>query len=121
MGIWLIALALVFNGVVTYTWNNSPSAPVAIVQDHHGGTDTVDCDVHSDDAVAMAEHSGQTQRGQMHNHLKCCATCTGVSLLPAVSAVPVSFSYRAAVFHTAQHDLVGHLVALDPDIPKSIV
>lgn len=120
MGIWLIALALVFNGAATYAWD-SPSGPIAaIAQVHDDGTAAVACNVNSDEFVAVAAGSDQHQSGA-HHHPKCCGTCTVPSLIPAVAAVPVTFSYRAAVFHTASHHLIGHPVALDPDIPKSVV
>lgn len=55
------------------------------------------------------------------SHLKYCGTCTVTSLVPDIMAVPVVFNYKSAAFQTAQNRLVGHLVLLDPDIPKSIV
>lgn len=120
IGIWLIALALVFNGAAAYAGNYFSGVPATIAQHHHDAADAVDTHVHSADAVTVGENSGQTHGG-MHNHVKCCTICTVVSMLPAVAAVPATFAYKAAVFHTAQHALVGRPVALDPDIPKSIV
>lgn len=120
MGIWLIALALVFNGVATYAWDD-PSGPAAtMVQMHDGGIAVVACNVTSDGLAAVVAGGGEHQGGA-HNHLKCCATCTVPSVIPAVTAIPVTFAYQAAVFYTAQPHLVGHSVALDPGIPKSIV
>ena len=57
----------------------------------------------------------------MHDHLKCCVACNLVSLVPNVAAIPVAFSYTNTAFDAAQHELVGHLVALDPGIPKPLV
>ena len=120
MGIWLIALALVFNGVATYAWNDAPGMAAAVTQDHHHGAEAADRHVHPHDAVVDAVDFSQTQL-PVHNHLKCCGTCNVVSLAADVSVVPVTFSYRAASFWTVKHFLVGYLAALDPDIPKSIV
>lgn len=119
LGIWLIALALVFNGAEAYAWDNSPAVPSAATQDHHDMIGGVDCDVQPGDAVAVADHPGTAH--QHDNHLRCCGTCNVASLLPNVAVIPVTFSYRAAVFHAAHEYLVGHPVVLDPEIPKSIV
>ena len=124
-GTWLIALALVFNGAAMIAWNGAPMAAGAIAQLQHAqiqpaDDDAMQCDANRGAAAVVARHSGQTH-GPAHDHLKCCGTCTVASVLPAVAAIPVAFSYRGAVFHVTQPHLVGHLVALDPDIPKSIV
>lgn len=120
MGIWLIALALVFNGVTMSSWNGPPRVSAAMAQGHHDGVDLAARSTASDHDTAIATDAGQT-RSVRHNHLKCCWTCNIPSLLPNVTTVPVTFSYRAAVFYVAQRHLVGHPVALDPGIPKSIV
>ncbi len=120
LGIWLMALALVFNGVTVYAWSDAAGVVAAIAQDHHDSAEASECDVHSADVVAGAVDSGQAQH-PMHNHLKCCGTCNIVSLAPNVAVIPVTFSFRMASFRKTHHDLVGHPVALDPDIPKSIV
>ena len=120
MGIWLIALALVFNGVTVSSWNGPSGISTAVAQDHDNGADAVACIVTSDDDLATAPDAGQTHKVR-HNHLKCCWTCNVASLLPNVATIPVTFSYRGTIFYMAQRHLVGHLVALDPDIPKSIV
>lgn len=118
LGIWLIALALVFNGVMASAEIEPSEIPVAVAQGHLAALDADDCDPHAAD-IATATHRGQ-HRAPLHNHLKCCARCSMVSLLPSVIAVPVALAYGHAVFYTAQNDLVGHLVALDPHIPKPI-
>jgi hypothetical protein len=46
--------------------------------------------------------------------------CSVASVIPTVAVSPVAFSYRSAVFHVTQPHLVGHPVALDPDIPKFV-
>ena len=120
LGIWLMALALVFNGAAAYAWNDFPDAVTAVAQDHHDGAEAIACNVTSDDGMTTAADVGQTQ-GAKHDHLKCCGTCNVVSLAPKVDVMPATFSYRAVSFRMTKHDLVGHLVALDPDIPKSIV
>ena len=116
-GIWLIAFALVFNGMVAaYALNDGPSLPAAATHENHGSV------AHHDrarDRVAVTD-TGQTH-GAAHDHLKCCGHCNVVSLLPGVVAIPVTFSYATPCFPAAQPHLVGHLVPLDPEIPKSAV
>ncbi|MFG1465916.1 hypothetical protein V5F77_23845 [Xanthobacter sp. DSM 24535] len=78
-----------------------------------------DCVAHADHAAAGVKHGGR-HHDPLHNHLKCCARCSMVSLLPGVTAVPLALAYADAIFYTTQHDLVGRPVALDPHIPKPI-
>ena len=120
MGIWLIALALVVNGVAMTAWSGPAKTPVAITQSHHADAGSADCNSISGAAAAVVKYSDQTH-GRMHNHLKCCGTCTVASLVPDFIAVRAVFNYQSAAFWTAEHHLDGHLVLLDPDIPKSIV
>jgi hypothetical protein len=42
-------------------------------------------------------------------------------VVPGAAVTEITFSCAAVTFHTRQRDLVSHLVALDPDIPKTIV
>jgi hypothetical protein len=118
LSIWLIALTFVFNGVALHAWIDPPTAPALIAQDHHGAADAAGHDEHSDKVVATAADHGQDHA---YNHLKCCGVCSVASVLPDAAAISVPISYAAVTFRTARHDLVGHLVALDPDIPKTIV
>lgn len=120
IGIWLIALALVLNGAALTAWSGLTKAPTAIAHIHYSDTDSADCNSISEGAAAAVKHSGQAH-DRMHSHLMCCGTCTVASLVPNIMAVPVVFNYQGAAFWTAEHHLVGHLVLLDPDIPKSIV
>lgn len=118
LGIGLIAFALVFNGVAAaYALNDAPGLPAVAAHEHHGGVAHRD---HAHDRVAVAADAGQTHGG-MQDHLKCCGRCNFVSLLPGSVAIPVTFSYATVSFPKAQPHLVGHIVALDPGIPKSVV
>lgn len=118
LGIWVIALALVVNGVAGYAWADAPRAPAAVAYDHH---DAASRQGHANGAAAVAADAGQTH-GRVHHHLRCCGVrCNVVPLVPGVVAIPVTLSFAAVVYPTAQPRLVGHLVALDPEIPKSAV
>ena len=127
MGIWLIVLTLVFNGVSAYAQLDPSDAPTAMTQglmssghdasSHEARTHDLDC---ADHLVTGPAHGGH-HHGLVHNHLKCCARCSMVSLLPGAILVPATFPSGNAVFYTAQHDLVGHAVAGDPHIPKPAV
>jgi hypothetical protein len=120
LSIWLIALTFVFNGVAVHAWIDFPAAPALIAHDHHDAAVSAAHDTHSDVIVAAATDHGQAH-GYAHHFLKCCGICNEANLAPDIVVVPVTFSYAAATFRTLQHDLVAHLVALDPDIPKTIV
>ncbi len=115
LGIWLIAIAVVFNGA-------APFAPAmeqaAIVQGHDHAVGN-----HAAGAADHGAFAASTDHGRQHDHAhnKCCMLCNIASVLPGVTAVPMTFSYATVSFRMARHNLVGHLVALDPDIPKSLV
>jgi hypothetical protein len=120
LGIWLIAVAFVFNGAASGAWIDLPMAPALAAHDHHGAMAAAGHDEHSGEVVAAVTDHGQAY-DYAHNHLKCCGICYVANLTPDVIAVVVTFSYSDVTFRMAKHDLVGHLVALDPDIPKTIV
>jgi hypothetical protein len=123
MGIWLTAFALVFNGFATgYAWVDAPDLPAAVAHDHRGGAGAAGHHDHSGDRIAIVADSGLTY-GSMLDHLKCCGRCNVnvVSLLPRAVAIPATFSFATLSFRTTQDHLVGHLVVLEPDIPKTIV
>lgn len=127
MGIWLFVLALVFNGVSAYAQLDPSNTLNAMA--HGDVTNGHDVNIQeaiahdlgcADHMVTGAAHSGH-HHGPEHSHLKCCARCSMVNLLPGVILVPVTFAFRSAVFYAAQHDLVGRTVASDPHIPKPVV
>ena len=117
LGIWLIAFAFVFNGAGSYAAINLAMPLPLTAQGHHGSVADARSDQHG---VAAA-----TEHGQVHKHgrngLNCCRTCNGASVLPDVAAISALLSYDVVTFGTRQQDLVGHSVALDPGIPKTIV
>ncbi|MGE4167722.1 MAG: hypothetical protein AB7E67_17220 [Xanthobacteraceae bacterium] len=116
----MIALALAFNGVPSYVPDGASGAPATIASDHHTDAFALACNVQSDDVAAIAADPCKSHHAA-HDHLKCCPTCNVVSMLPVVVAVSVPFRYAPASFRTTDFGLVGHLVTLDPDIPKSVV
>lgn len=118
LGIWLIVLGLVFHGVVASAEIEPSEFLAAGALGHVVAVDADDCVSHAAD-IATAGHGGD-HRGPLNNHLKCCARCSMVSLLPSVISVSVAPAFGHAIFYTAQNDLVGRLVALDPHIPKPI-
>ena len=66
------------------------------------------------DQSAVHDHSG--------GDAKCCTMCIILdNAVPTYLAAATPFRYRAVVFTSGRQHLVGHLVALDPDIPKIIV
>ena len=118
--IWMIALALVFNGAQSYALNEVSGTPAMVASDHHAGAAGLECNVQSGGVAVIAADACQSQHAA-HDQLKCCPTCNLVSMIPAIDAVSVPFSYAPASFRAAEFGLVGHLVALDPDIPKTVV
>jgi len=117
----LIAAVFIFNSAVSLAWVDLP-AELAMATDHHHGSVADDhYDAHarqvgSDLIAATPDHS------ETSKHIdKCCRTCTVAGVVGDVAMVAVTFSYAAVAFQTGRHDLVGHLVVLDPDIPKYLV
>ena len=117
-GIWLLALVFVFNGAAFFALTEPAEPHASIVQNHHHAPSGVKHDAQSkrvtDDEV------GATAADHDHAH-KCCGICNVASLLPPVDAIPVTLSYAAIAFRICQHDLFGHPVGLDPEIPKTVV
>ncbi len=120
LAVWMIALALVFNGAPAIAPAGVSDMPAVAASDHHADAAGVECNAYRGRVVVVAANACQSQHAA-HDHLKCCPTCNVVSMVPALVEVAVPFSYAPASFRTAEVGLVGHLVALDPDIPKTIV
>jgi hypothetical protein len=118
VGIWLMALAFVFNGAASHALVDLPDL---IAQDHHGALAVISHDAHFSDSTVAATPDHDQIPEHKHNSRRCCDVCNLASVIPNVVVVPVPFSYAAVVFAAAQHFLVGHLIAIDPDIPKTIV
>lgn len=123
--VFLFAAAVVFNGWASVVLAKVPAA-------------------HSNHVVAMGGHAGHQGQNEAqyfaqpsnatglfdhlpaHDHAngssKCCTMCVAFdNLTPAFVATVSQFHYRAIFFKIGRQDLAGHLVALDPDIPKTIV
>jgi hypothetical protein len=122
LGIWLIAVAFVFNGATSYAKFDLPVAP-GLVAHGHDSAQPVCHDAHSNhtgnNTVTAADHDQAAAHS--HSNLQCCGICSVASVLPDVVAIAVPFSYAAVMFYTGQRDLIGHFVALDPGIPKTSV
>ena len=125
LGIWLIAVAVVLSGTASYG-EIGHDKPALTFQGHNRAAAVAKYDKYDaqseqgcHDAVAAADHDQAPAHS--HDGLKCCGICNVANVIPAVPAIPVTFSYAVVTFYMGQHDLVGHLVALDPDIPKSLV
>lgn len=122
LGIWLIAVAVVLSGATSYG-KIDRHEPAVAAQGHHRAAVVAKHDAQSEqsckDIVAAADHD----QAPAHSHggLTCCGICNVANVVPDVAAIPVTFSYAPVTFQMGQHDLAGHLVALDPDIPKSLV
>ena len=122
--VWLIAIVFVFNGAASLAWTDLPAAPVSIVESHGGVAAAVRHEGHlhdiGDEVVATASDHDQPA-GHTDNCLKCCGTCSVTNMVPDVVVSAVTFASVAVKFQAGQNNLVGHLVALDPDIPKILV
>ena len=81
----------------------------------HGSHDSagVTADDHDHAKLTNAEHDEPC--------LKCCTMCGVASMTADYHGTPVMFAYGTVRFRIGQRHLLGHLVALDPDIPKSFV
>ena len=128
IGVCLFVVAFVFSGATWAACGVLPAAQAAV---------SPAVPAHAHQNVAAADH-GTYQNGESsyasvapdqgplpdHSHtaaVKCCSMAPVVSLSPNLSATLVIFSAAAISFRTAQRDLTGFIVALDPGIPKSIV
>ena len=124
LAIWLIAVAFVFNGAGSLAWADLPAAPALAAHAYDGAGAAARNDAHShriaDAVISQLPDNGQTP-GRVGNCAKCCATCGVASLVPDVTVTAVMFSDAGISFYIGQRDLVGHLVAIDPDIPKAVV
>lgn len=119
-----LTVAFVFSGA---PWQScievapAQAAPVAATHDHQHDQHHAKAAVADHDYGAGAVKAASTQAPIDHTCLKCCGVCTAVSSMPALSATPVIFSAALISFRTGEAHLTGHVVALDPGIPKSIV
>lgn len=80
--------------------------------DHHHGE--------SDEATAAP--GGLPAHDHADGDAKCCSMCiTFNDVMPAFTANVSLFRHRIVDFKIERQLLIGHPVALDPDIPKTIV
>ena len=142
--ICLLAAAFVVSGAATRAWIALPAALAAqpsvvahaaghAVAENHDGAPAHDHTAHASHAAAAghnADHAAgdavaavadQETGDHVDDCLKCCSMCNVTSFVPGLAATPVTFSYADIAFPVKENALVGHLVALDPDIPKAVV
>ena len=119
--ICIFAIALVLNGGALRALADVPAAHA-----HHFATMSSEAD-HA--THHHAQPDGATvapERLPAHDHVadgaKCCSMCMVMAnVIPAFVATSTQLYYRAVIFKVGRQHLVGHLVPLDPDIPKTIV
>lgn len=114
----LIAVVFIFNSAASLAWIDLPAELTMAADGHRGAMADDHHDTHAqvgNDIIAATPDHGETSKYVD----KCCRTCTVAGVVGDVVMVAVAFSYAAVAFQTRQRDLVGHLVVLDPDIPKS--
>ncbi|MBI1202491.1 MAG: hypothetical protein GC182_08265 [Rhodopseudomonas sp.] len=124
--IWLLAVVFVVNGAVSLASIDLPDLPAAV---GHADRDAMATVRHQ----TQAKTGGPSQRGcdeiataapdrdPVQHDDKCCPTCTMPSMLPLATVSAVAFSSTAQGFLPANDEMVGHLVLIDPDIPKVAV
>ena len=129
-GIWFLTAVFVFNGAASLATIDLPDLPPAI--GHRDAAVTAGAQAHAQ-VAAHAEAAGPlhrdcdevmaatTDRNLVHHDDKCCPTCAMPSMLPLSIASAVTFPSKAKRFLHANDELVGHLVVIDPDIPKVAV
>lgn len=83
----------------------------AIVHDHDGT---------SNDHVVSVAHQNQPA-GDAHACLKCCGLCMLTSVIPRGPDWAVAAMASCMVLALPGEQLQGHIVFVDPDIPKQIV
>jgi len=127
--ILLLAAAFIFSGSAVHASLMLP----AVLQDHHAQVAAAP-DAHQGYAahqdhggdhagVAAAEHQHAQPQEIDHgdNCLKCCSMCGVDTIAADQRGAPVTCAYGTVRFHIGQRYMFGDFVALDPDIPKSIV
>jgi hypothetical protein len=128
--VWFLAAAFIFGGSAVHASLMLP----AVAQDNHVlMTAAPDAPRgHTAQHGHGADHAGAAADGhdyaQPHDVdgcdddcLKCCSMCSVATTSAEGRGTPVPVAYGAVRFHIGQRNLLGHLVALDPDIPKTIV
>jgi len=61
------------------------------------------------------------QKSADHACLKCCGACMQTSVMPLAPAWTVVLAVSRLTFASRSEQLRGHIVFIDPDIPKPIV
>lgn len=121
--VYLTAAFFVLNGVALHAYTKATAA-----QTHHSTVSGANYAAASH--VHRAGDGGDVAKEfaprQSHDHLdpgeKCCSMCVVfASVMPESSANSLRFAYADVAFLLIKRELAGHLVALDPDIPKAIV
>jgi len=123
--IYLFAAAFVFNGVLLHA---NIELPVALTLHAHLGFATATDRAPHPHAVPIGQEeltaiSGDHDDSLPHNHIdggpKSCGMCSEATVMSGLAATAVQLSYALISFDARPPGLTGHLVALDPDIPKT--
>lgn len=120
--ICFLTVAFVFSGAPWQTCIEvAQAAPVAAAHDHQHDHHAKAAVADNDHGAAVKKVAASAPEPTDHTCLKCCGVCTAVSSMPTLSATPVIFSAALISFRFGEAHLTGHVVALDPGIPKFIV
>lgn len=123
--VYLFALALLFNGGALHVLGVAAVAhsyDVASAAAHRANHEQHQKHSHAKQNGATIAFNQVPESDHAHNGAKCCTMCISVgNLMPAVTATAIPFRYRLVTFKVSRQHLVGHLVPLDPDIPKTVV
>ena len=128
--IGLLALALTVGpgrqACATLQQQHSPSAAAPVDHiashqspEHHQHAMAQDPGARVDDPEAIDDHVSQENAD--HACLKCCSACMQTSVMPLAPAWTVVLAASRLSFALRNEQLRGHIVFIDPDIPKPIV
>lgn len=87
---------------------------------HHAGLDNHG-DRHHENGDENAAKSDQAPVSHSHGLVKCCSMAPVFNLAPEFMARSIDFPRSAVAFGFVQRGMIGHIVALEPGIPKPIV
>jgi hypothetical protein len=111
--------AFVVSGAAWAACIDLPVGPASTSSSHHhagmGG--------HGDRHIGEENTVTSDQGPVSHGHgivVKCCSMAPVFSLPPELAVRSIDFPRLAAAFRFVQRGMVGHIVALEPGIPKSI-
>lgn len=119
IGVYLFVVTFVLSGATWAACIDLPAPAVAAAHSQHAAADDHSAHRHGGGGHLAAV----PDQAPSHDHgpIKCCSMAPVFSLSPNLSDSPVKFVGAALGFHYAERYLTGHIVALEPGIPKTIV